>query len=173
MHLAVGQGDTVVTPLQLADAYAQFANGGTLPTPHVASEVVAPDGKAVQLIAPKSRASTTFDPNVYAAMLAGFEGVTQDKKGTAYAAFQGFNFANMPGGIGGKTGTAQVQGKGDTSLFASFFPAAAPQYVVVAVVEEGGHGAQIAAPIVRNVIESIQGLPLTPIAGNILGNSGN
>jgi predicted transcriptional regulator len=45
--------------------------------------------------------------------------------------------------------------------------------VVVAVVEEGGHGAQIAAPIVRNVIESIEHLPVTPIAGNIAGNSGN
>jgi penicillin-binding protein 2 len=173
VHLAVGQGDTVVTPLQLADAYAQFANGGTLPTPHVASEVVAPSGKAVQLVAPKPRASTTFDPNVYASMLAGFEGVTQNPKGTAYAAFQGFPFGLVPGGVAGKTGTAQVQGKGDTSLFASFFPAAAPQYVVVAVVEEGGHGAQIAAPIVRNVIESIEHLPVTPIAGNIAGNSGN
>jgi len=106
-------------------------------------------------------------------MLQGFEGVTQNKKGTAYQAFAGFPFASMPGGIAGKTGTAQVQGKGDTSLFASFFPAAAPQYVVVAVVEEGGHGAQIAAPIVRQVIDSIEHLSVTPIQGNITGNSGN
>ncbi len=173
VHLAVGQGDTVVTPLQLADAYAEFANGGSLVSPHVAQEVVGPDGKVLQLMVPKPRATTSFDPNVYNAMLQGFEGVTQDPKGTAYQAFLNFPFSSMPGGVAGKTGTAQVQGKGDTSLFASFFPAAAPQYVVVAVVEEGGHGAQIAAPIVRQVIESIQHLPVTPIQGDIAGTSGN
>ncbi len=174
VHLAVGQGDTVVTPLQLADAYAEFANGGTLVSPHIAQEVIGPDGKVLKLMVPKPRATTTFDPNVYNAMLQGFEGVTQDPKGTAYQAFQGLNIANIPGGVAGKTGTAQVQGKGDTSLFASFFPAAAPQYVVVAVVEEGGHGAQIAAPIVRQVIESIEHLPVTPIASNnIAGTTGN
>jgi penicillin-binding protein 2 len=174
VHLAVGQGDVVVTPLQLADAYAEFANGGTLVTPHVAQEVVAPNGKVLQLMVPKPRATTTFDPNVYSAMLQGFEGVTQDKLGTAYQAFQGLDISNIPGGVAGKTGTAQVQGKGDTSLFASFFPAAAPQYVVVAVVEEGGHGAQIAAPIVRQVIESIEHLPVTPIASNnSAGTTGN
>jgi penicillin-binding protein 2 len=173
VHLAVGQGDTVVTPLQLADAFAQFANGGRLPSPHLGQEVIAPNGKVLQLIVPKPRATATYDPNVYSAMLQGFEGVTQNKKGTAYQAFLGFPFSGMPGGVAGKTGTAQVQGKGDTSLFASFFPAAAPQYVVVAVVEEGGHGAQIAAPIVRDVIDSIEHLSVTPIQGNIAGNSGN
>ena len=64
--------------------------------------------------------------------------------------------------MSGKTGTAQVgakeEGKGDTSVFAGFFPANAPRYVVVAVVEQGGMGAQTAAPIVRRVIESMNGI---------------
>jgi penicillin-binding protein 2 len=71
----------------------------------------------------------------------------------------------MPGGVAGKTGSAQVAGKGPTSEFVSYFPADDPQYVVVAVVEEGGYGADIAAPIVRQVIEHMQNptAPPTPI----------
>jgi penicillin-binding protein 2 len=58
-----------------------------------------------------------------------------------------------------------VAGKGPTSVFTSFFPADNPQYVVLAVVEEGGYGADIAAPIVRQVIEHIvnPAVPPTPI----------
>jgi penicillin-binding protein 2 len=65
--------------------------------------------------------------------------------------------------IAGKTGTAQVKGKGDTSLFAAIFAASNKQYVAVAVVEQAGFGAQTAAPIVRNVIESMIGLNPGPV----------
>jgi penicillin-binding protein 2 len=89
--------------------------------------------------------------------MAGFAGVTGDSKGTAYAAWQGFPLDVVP--VSGKTGTAQVgaqeEGKGDTSLFVGFYPANAPKYVVAAVVEQGGMGAQTSAPIVRRVIEAM------------------
>jgi penicillin-binding protein 2 len=165
VHLATGQGDLLVTPLQLADAYAAFANGGTLLTPHIAATVRDPRGKVLQLIAPKPRAKLSFDPATYQAMMTGFEGVVQSSRplGTAYDAFAGFPESAVPGGVAGKTGTAQVAGKAPTSVFAGFFPAAAPQYVVLALVEEAGHGANIAAPIVRQVIESMLNLPQTPI----------
>jgi penicillin-binding protein 2 len=88
---------------------------------------------------------------------AGFDGVVADPTGTAYDAFRG-----LPIAVAGKTGTAQITGKGPTSLFASYFPVDNPQYAVVAVVEEAGHGAQIAAPIVRQVIESLNKPPLPP-----------
>jgi penicillin-binding protein 2 len=103
-------------------------------------------------------------------MLLGFKGVVQSGPsapvGTAYSAFLGFPFSSIPGGVAGKTGSAQVAGKGPTSEFVSFFPADDPQYVVVAVVEEGGYGADIAAPIVRQVIEHMTNpsAPPTPIA---------
>ncbi len=152
---AVGQGDVVVTPLQLANAYAAFANGGTLWRPHIEDHVVDARGKVVATTKAKAIRHLTFDPNVSATILAGLQGSVDQSKGTANAAFQGFPFNLFP--IAGKTGTAQVNGKGDTSLFAAIFTANGKQYVAVAVVEQAGFGAQTAAPIVRNIIESMTG----------------
>ena len=161
VNAAVGQGDDFVTPLQLANAYACFANGGTLWTPHVGKAVIDPmTKKVVQTYTPKARGSIQIDPFVRSQIAAGFLGAVSDPAGTAYQAFQGLS---VFGGVAGKTGTAQVQGKGPTSLFASYFPAADPQYAVVAVVEQGGHGAETAAPIVRQVIEAMTNQPVTPI----------
>jgi penicillin-binding protein 2 len=160
VHLAVGQGDTLVTPLQLADAYAGFANGGNIWTPHIGLRVVDPmTKKVVRTIGRKARSHVVIDPMVRAAMTAGFDGAVHANGGTATGAFQGLA---VP--VSGKTGTAQVYGKVATSVFASYFPSAAPRYVVVAMVEEAGHGADIAAPIVRQVIEAMNGIaPVTPI----------
>jgi penicillin-binding protein 2 len=168
VNAAIGQGDDIVTPLQLADAYATFANAatnnatGTLWTPHVAEKVIDPmTKKVVQIIRPKARGTISMDPFVYSQIAAGFAGAVHDPSGTAYDAFRGL-FVN----VAGKTGTAQVVGKGPTSLFASYFPADNPQYAVVAVVEQGGHGAETAAPIVRQVIEAMNGITPTPITGS-------
>jgi penicillin-binding protein 2 len=172
ISLAVGQKDVLVTPLQLADAYSTFANGGTEWTPHLAAIVKDPiTGKVVKTVAPKSHGTLSFDPLVHDQMLQGFMGAVQQSNGTAYQAFQNFPFSTIPGGVAGKTGTAQVtdlQGNSlaPTSVFVSFFPAAAPQYVVMSLVEQGGHGAAVAAPIVRQVIENILHLPETPFITN-------
>jgi penicillin-binding protein 2 len=167
VSLAVGQKDVLVTPLQLATAYATFANGGTLVTPHVGMTVKDARGAVVRQVAPKPRGVVPIDPAVREQMLVGFKNVVQseDPQGTAYWAFNGFPFdsPDLPGGIAGKTGSAQVAGKGPTSWFVSFYPADAPKYVVLAVVEEGGYGAEIAAPIVRQVIEHMEHLAPTPI----------
>ena len=159
---AVGQGDNVVTPLQLANAYAAFANNGTLWHPHLASEVVTAGGKK-EPVTPIAIRHITFDPTTRAAMLAGFQGAVANPKGTAYNAFQGFPLGLVP--VAGKTGTAQVQGKGDTSLFVAMFGGtiAQPKYVVAVVVEQAGFGAQTAAPIARRIIESMSGLPTPPV----------
>ena len=92
-------------------------------------------------------------------MLAGFTGVAEDDKGTAVQAFAG----TPPGLAAGKTGTAQVQGKQPTSLFVGMTPAANPRYIVAVVIEEGGYGAQIAAPVARRIIDGLNGLPLTNV----------
>ncbi len=161
IHAAVGQGDDFVTPLQLVNAYACFANGGTLWTPHVEGSIIDPmTKKAVSSYAPKALGTVAIDPFTRSQMVAGFTGVVNDPAGTAYAPFQG---SLIPGGVAGKTGTADVQGKAASSLFAAFTPIADPHYAVVAVVEQGGHGAQVAAPIVRQVIEALNNLPPTPI----------
>jgi len=105
MNTAVGQGDVLVTPLQLADAYAAFANGGTLWQPRLADAIL--DGKkVVTSFGPKKRGEVAMDAGIRDQMVAGFTGAVQDQKGTAYKAFQGFPFAQVP--VMGKTGTAQV-----------------------------------------------------------------
>lgn len=161
---AVGQGDLVVTPLQLANAYAAFANNGTLWHPRLASKVVTADGKTT-IIPSRAIRHISFDPTTRAAMLAGFQGAVASAhpEGTAYQAFQGFPLATIP--VAGKTGTAQVQGKGDTSLFVAMFGGtiSQPKYIVAVVVEQAGFGAQTAAPIARRIIESMTGLPAPPV----------
>jgi penicillin-binding protein 2 len=164
INAAVGQGDDLVTPLQLANAYACFANAtanggnGTLWQPHVGEIVTDPTSKkTIETYTRKALGHVTIDPYVLSQISAGFDGVVADPTGTAYDAFRG-----LPIAVAGKTGTAQITGKGPTSLFASYFPVDNPQYAVVAVVEEAGHGAQIAAPIVRQVIESLNKPPLPP-----------
>jgi penicillin-binding protein 2 len=160
---AVGQGGVSVTPLQLANAYAAFANGGTLYQPHIGIRVTDQQQAVVREVGPVAKGQVEIDPNVRQTMMAGFEGVTADERGTAYAPFAGFPLDIIP--VAGKTGTAQVgaqaEGKADTSLFAAFYPVNAPKYVVVAVVEEAGMGAQTSAPIVRRVIEAMNGITAT------------
>jgi penicillin-binding protein 2 len=164
---AVGQGDLVVTPLQLANAYAAFANDGTLWRPHIEDKVVDGNGHTTN-VEPLAIRHVNMDPTTRAAMLNGFVGAVTQPKGTAYAAFQGFPLSQIP--IAGKTGTAQVQDKGDTSLFAAAFPADQPRYVVVVVVEQAGFGAQTAAPIARRIIEAMNGLPTPPVKVDPLGH---
>jgi penicillin-binding protein 2 len=143
VNLAIGQGDLLVTPLQLAGAYAALATGLTPPTPHVVA-----DGRAAS-----TRPSAGLDPAARQAVLAGLHRAVGTGEGTAAAAFAGFPLDRVP--VAGKTGTAQVNGKGDTSLFAAVAPADNPHYVVVAVVEEGGFGSTVAAPIARRVLEAL------------------
>lgn len=155
VNLAVGQGDLVATPLQLANAYAAFANDGTLWHPRIEDKIENPEHKVIVQVQSKAIRRLNFDPNVRSSILAGFQGAVDQSKGTAFDAFAGFPLNQFP--IAGKTGTAQVKGKGDTSLFAAIFSAHGHQYVVVAVVEQAGFGAQTAAPIVRRVIEAMTG----------------
>jgi penicillin-binding protein 2 len=162
VHLAVGQGDVLVTPLQLADAYASFSNGGTVWTPHVGMRVVDPTAhRVVRIIGSKPRGHVTIPGYVHDAMWAGFTGAvnSQSPRGTAYDAFLG-----IPVPVAGKTGTAQVNGKAPTSVFVAMFSANGQPYVAVAMVEQAGYGADIAAPIVRQVVEAMNGIkPLTKV----------
>jgi penicillin-binding protein 2 len=161
LNLAIGQGDTVVTPLQLVNAYATFANGGTVFAPHVGRSVISVDGAPVRTIEPKVKHKVDMPASIRAPVLAGFEGVVADPKGTAYNAFAGFPLSQFP--IAAKTGTAQVVGKQDTALFAAFGPVGDPRYAVTVVLEESGFGAAAAAPVARRIFDQAMGLPVTPI----------
>ncbi|MBK5287463.1 MAG: penicillin-binding protein 2 [Acidimicrobiia bacterium] len=173
---SIGQGDMLVTPVQMASAYMTLADGGTRYSPRLADAVFRAGvdaGNAKDLAAKKVRDLApiklgTVDIPQRDALMAGFTGVVENPKGTATAAFAGF----PPGLAAGKTGTAQVQGKQNTSWFVGMTPAAQPRYIVLVVVEEGGYGAQTAAPISRAIMEQLNGLPVgavtnvSPPAGN-------
>jgi penicillin-binding protein 2 len=159
---AIGQGDVAVTPLQLANAYATFANGGTVWQPRIAARLLTQTGQVVQNLAPFQTRHIDLPAAMRDPMLAGFEGVVADPSGTAHAAFIGFPLGQFP--IAGKTGTAQVQGKQATSVFTSFGPATNPQYVVDAFLEQSGYGADAAAPVVRRIYDGLSGQPVQPIA---------
>ncbi|MEX2100415.1 MAG: penicillin-binding transpeptidase domain-containing protein [Acidimicrobiia bacterium] len=170
--LAVGQGDVLVTPLQLANAYATFANGGTLYTPRLASAVLASGvglpagqvGEVVHPLDPQTLRAGVITPEIRAQLLPGLVGVVNDGNGTAYFSFLGYSGPLM----GGKTGTAQVADGDDedTSWFVGFTNAEndpnLPLYVIVAMVEQGGFGAEVSAPIVRRVTDFLAGDPNPP-----------
>ena len=156
VEMAFGQGATALTPIEQAVAYATFANGGTRYAPEVASEIVDPTtGKVVTQFTPKVLGHVNLPASVSTPILQGLEGVIANKMGTAYGVFQGFP-ANW--NLAGKTGTATNPGaKEPNSWFVAFGPNPNPQYVVLAVIDEGGYGAEAAAPLVRNDLQLHRG----------------
>ncbi len=156
IQMAIGQGFVTVTPMQLAVAYSAIANGGKVCRPHVVDHIVNPAGATVHTVSghcndrklPYTQAELDYIKNALAT-------VTQSG-GTASSAFAGFPLSQVP--VAGKTGTAQRPPFQDTSWFAAMVPANDPKYVIVAMVEQGGHGSTSAAPIVRQVIEGLYGI---------------
>ena len=150
VNLAIGQGDLLVTPLQLADAYAGIANGGKVMTPHVLKQVLGADGKPVLTYEPKVAFDSKTSSSNLALMRAGLLSVTQS--GTGKGAFAGF-----PVEVAGKTGTAQVAGKDDYAWFVGFAPANKPKYAVAVLIEQGGHGGSVAGPAAREIFAALLG----------------
>jgi penicillin-binding protein 2 len=151
---AIGQGYVSVTPLQLANAYAALANGGTLYSPRIGEALLSPDGKVVQKITPPVLGHLPVAPATLAYIRNALQGVLT--KGTAAGAFAGFPLGTVC--VAGKTGTAEVAGKLATSVFASFAPCNDPKYVVVMMIPNSGFGADVSAPAVRQIWDGIYGL---------------
>jgi penicillin-binding protein 2 len=161
-QVAIGQDEDLVTPLQLANAYSTFANGGTLYAPILVKDAETPSGQVVKTFAAKVNGTVPIQPAWAAALTQGFEGVVNNPKGTAYPDFD--NPENQPMDIAGKTGTAQVNApRQDTSVFTSFAPATKPQFVVDSFMEDAGYGASVAAPVVREIYDALFGTPLQPV----------
>jgi penicillin-binding protein 2 len=172
MQVAIGQFEDLVTPLQLANAYSAFANGGTLYTPQLVSQSQNSDGTIEHVYPPiKKGDAPPLTTAARAAMLQGFEEAVNGAPGTvapdtsaggtAYGIFDPGPLANMD--IAGKTGTAQATGQQSTSVFTSFAPASNPQYEVTAFMEKSGYGASVAGPVVRQIYDQIYGLKLQPV----------
>jgi penicillin-binding protein 2 len=159
--VAIGQGATSATPIQLAVAMSTLVNGGTRYRPYLVQGVYSNDGKTEKdSFGPKAVGQLTIDKRHLAHVTKVLESVVHGKQGTA-------RLAQLPSEwkiqVGGKTGTSQVvalQSKTEKrehehhALFAGYAPVGNPEIVVVAVVEHGGSGGAAAAPVVRQVLEA-------------------
>ncbi len=159
MEMAFGQGETLITPLELANAYATFANGGTRYAPEMVNAIVTPSGK-VEKIKPKVMDKVAYASQAdYQAILAGFQGAVNNPIGTAYQDFTNFPFNRWE--VAGKTGTATVRhGFPPTAWFVAFFgPVGNPEYAAAVEVSAGGYGTNGSAPVVRQIINYLMANP--------------
>lgn len=149
VNLAIGQGDLLVTPLQLAIASAAIANGGDVFVPRLALKVTDASGATLKEFETEKRGRIAMNAEDIATVRKGLRYVVSEPDGTAHGAFKGFPIA-----VAGKTGTAEKKPEKDYAWFMGYAPADAPQILVVALIEQGGHGSSVAAPVVRRVMEA-------------------
>lgn len=157
VNFSIGQGDTLMTPLQMAVMYSAIANGGKLYVPQVARAIVQPSGQIVKEFQPEVSGSLPIEKKTLKFLQKALRAVITS--GTARGSFAGLGVE-----VSGKTGTGQVFGrnvngsaKDDTSWFASFAPSNNPQYSVVMMVSQGGFGASTSGVGVRKIYEHIFG----------------
>jgi penicillin-binding protein 2 len=149
IQLATGQGDLQTNPLQLAIAYAALGNDGTIVTPHVGMEVEDAAGRVLKEFDPRPRRQIKLDPAHRTAIMEGLHQAAQGPQGTSYGIFGGF-----PIEVAGKTGTAQRPPHADQSWYAILAPYPDPRIVTVVTMEEGGFGAESAAPAALQILEA-------------------
>ncbi len=168
VNLAVGQGDVMVTPLQLARAYAALANGGTLVRPHLGGRIVGVNGKTVERIKPPPKRHLRISDETRSVILGGMEQAAMEPGGTSYSVMGGFPFP-----VAGKTGTAERgSGQEDQSWYGVIAPYNNPQIVVTATVEHGGFGVESAAPIARAILEDYFNLNAGGASGTAAASAG-
>jgi len=149
VNMAVGQGDVQATPLQLAVAYSALANGGTIVTPHIGTDIESPDGTVLQKLPDGPTRRVPIDSYNLNVIRAGLRAAASQPGGTSADVF-----ANFPEEVYGKTGTAQYNNQQDYSWYACFVPptATSKPIAVVVWVERGGFGAVAAAPVARQIL---------------------
>lgn len=147
LDVAIGQGATQVTPVQMVQFYAAIANGGKILQPYLVAQIVDAEGNIVQEAEPVVTGDLGLKKTDLQIIQEGMERVTATG-GTAARAFDGF-----PLKVAGKTGSAEVPGKQSHAWFAGYLPADDPKYAVCVFVENGGSGGANAAPIAREIFE--------------------
>jgi penicillin-binding protein 2 len=167
IQLATGQGDLQTNPLQMAIAYATLGNGGTVVTPHVGKEVTDAAGRVLKEFAPPPRRHIRIDPEYRSVILEGLHEAAQAPGGTSYGVFGGF-----PVQVAGKTGTAQRVGHADQSWYMVLAPYPKPKIVTAVTIEEGGFGAESAAPAALQILEAYFDKQTTGPAGPNGGSPG-
>jgi penicillin-binding protein 2 len=158
VNFSIGQGDTVITPIKLAQMYSAIANGGTIWKASVAKAIVKTDGTVIKKIEPEKLGQIPADKNTIKFLQSSLREVVTS--GTSAGVFSG-----LPVATSGKTGTAEVFGrnpngtlKADTSWYASYGPTDSPRFAVVMMVSQGGFGASTSGVGVRKIYEALFGV---------------
>lgn len=160
MDFAIGQGAFTATPLQAAVSYAVLVNGGEVREPRVVDRIVDSDGGLVADVESPVVRTVDISESTRSSLLTDLNRVVTS--GTAAAAFT--EFGDGLELVGGKTGTGQSTATNDNhAWFIGVAPIDNPQYVVAVVIEEGGSGGAIAAPVARQILQHLMGNELTPI----------
>jgi penicillin-binding protein 2 len=164
ISLAIGQGYNLVTPIQLANAYATLANGGTVYRPRIVKQLESLDGRVVKVFLPEKLGVLPVSPQHIRIINQALWGVVNERGGT------GYTLKRREQDVCGKTGTAQVIGLPqddkarkakrvsadfrDHALFVCYAPYGNPEIVVAVILENAGHGGSAAAPVARKVIDT-------------------
>jgi penicillin-binding protein 2 len=162
--LAIGQGDLQASPLQMAVAYSSIENGGRVVRPHLGVAVEDSGGRLLQRIEPGASRRVKFDPTALAAVRDGLHMATSTPGGTSADVFKGWPQSRYP--VFGKTGTAQRPGRpNDQSWYICYVPDPARPIAVAVTVEDGGFGADAAAPVARAILSQWYGQQVKYIPG--------
>jgi penicillin-binding protein 2 len=165
VNLAVGQGDLQASPLQMAVAYSAIENDGRVVRPHLGVAVEdSATGRELQKIDPGAPRHVKLDPTARQAILQGLHAAASQPGGTSADVFKGWDQKDFP--VFGKTGTAQRPGHGDQSWYVCFVPNKSRPIVLAVTVEDGGFGAEAAAPIARVMLAQWFNQKKTFIAGS-------
>lgn len=159
-NLVIGQGDILVTPLQMLCAYAGIATGGTIWRPHVLKGVKAAVGDGSSVDYKTEVARTADEDSSYMDLVhRGLVGVVYEESES-----QAVHFTNMSVKVAGKTGSAQTSTEQPTGWFIAYAPADDPKYVVGCVMESSGFGSEGALYVVRDILGALYDQPDTAAA---------
>jgi penicillin-binding protein 2 len=169
MNAVVGQGTVLVTPLQLANGFSAMVNGGTVWQPQVVDRITNQSGTVIDPRDPIVLQQVDLDSRTVTAFRNDLQMVVNGSRGTARRAFE--TFGEGVSQVGGKTGTAEIIKSDDevlqvdTAWFVGVAPVYNPEYVVSVVVERGGSGGKVAAPIARQILQHLVNGPgsVTPL----------
>jgi penicillin-binding protein 2 len=162
ISISIGQGFNLTTPLQLANAFSAFANGGTLWRPHLVKYIESTDGKIYKEFLPEKKGELKLSPKTVEILNSALWGVVNEPGGTGHAA----RMLNVD--VCGKTGTSQVLGLPedekarrlkkigafykDHALFVCYAPLKNPEIAVAVILENAGGGGTVAAPVARKIL---------------------
>ncbi len=149
IQLAIGQGSLQADPLQMAVAYSALGNGGTVYKPRLVKQTEDSAGRVLAETEPEVARQIPIDPGAREVIMGGLHDAAQEPEGTSYGVFGGF-----PIPVAGKTGTAERPPNGDQAWYAVLAPYPDPEIVVITTIEQGGFGADTAAPVALQILSA-------------------